>query len=175
MSVLRGLAGNNSASWFTGFRNCYLFFQSIVITLFLVNLPEIMTNKRFLSHPRRRSAPRSSLPGLWLTDATGAVKIDQDEILFCHHNNDITRIVFSGGHQTCVQVSLKKIEQKLCKKKFFRCHRNYLVNLDAAGRYRSGADYISISGKNRIPVSRRRRGVLMDILCRVEDDAELSA
>ncbi len=117
----------------------------------------------------------SPIPGLWLIDSSGAVKIDHDEILYCHHNNDITRIVYAGGKYTCAQVPLKKIEQRLCKRKFFRCHRNYLVNLDAAGRYLSGADHISISGKSRIPVSRRRKGMLMDLLCRVETDAGLTA
>ncbi len=134
-----------------------------------------MTKKRSPSLCNVNFTGKSPIPGLWLIDSSGAVKIDHDEILYCHHNNDITRIVYSGGRHTCAQVPLKRIEQRLCKKKFFRCHRNYLVNLDVAGRFLSGDDHISISGKSRIPVSRRRKGMLMDILCRAESGADLSA
>jgi len=104
------------------------------------------------------------MPGLWLVDSSGALRIDRDEIIYCYHNNDVTEIFYSGGRYTRAQISLNKIEQKLCKRKFYRCHRNYLVNVNIAGQGLAGDDTIKISGSGRIPVSRRRKGMLMDII-----------
>jgi DNA-binding LytR/AlgR family response regulator len=98
------------------------------------------------------------IPGIWLLDSSGAVKIDHDDIALCHHYKNVTIIVYAGGRRTCVQVPLKKVEDKLCSKKFFRCHRNYLINLDRANNLLD--DTLTLPCWGPVPVSRRRRNKL---------------
>lgn len=131
--------------------------------------------KRSANRNRRQPFRNPGVPGLWLFDSSGAVRIDRDEIIYCYHNNDVTEIVYSGGRHTRAQVPLNKVEQKLCKREFYRCHRNYLVNLRIAGRCLTAEDTIDISGSARIPVSRRRKGMLMEILDSKSCDGGLSA
>jgi two-component system, LytTR family, response regulator len=107
------------------------------------------------------------IPGLWLLDSSGAVRIDHDDIIYCHHNNKVTHIVYSSGRLTRSQVPLKKIEEKLCKKKFYRCHRNYLVNLDRPGNCLQGNDTLFLPRRGSIPVSRRRRHELIVMMERI--------
>ncbi|MFO7923494.1 MAG: LytTR family DNA-binding domain-containing protein [Bacteroidales bacterium] len=108
----------------------------------------------------------AKIPGIWLLDSSGAVKIDPEEIAYCYHNNDITRIVYSGGNFLKVHVPLKKIEEKLCKWRFYRCHRNYLINLNLAGDFPDEADVITLARNRIVPVSRRRRNNLRSVLKR---------
>jgi DNA-binding LytR/AlgR family response regulator len=107
------------------------------------------------------------IPGLWLLDHSGAVRIDYDEILYCHHINDVTKIFYRSGRYTEIQVSLKKLQEKLCGNKYFRCHRNYLINLKYA--VNSGLRYndtLKIPGSKSIPLARRRKNELLRILNR---------
>ena len=107
------------------------------------------------------------IPGIWLLDSSGAVKIDNDDIALCHHYRDITIIVYVSGRRTNVQVPLKGVEDKLCSKKFFRCHRNYLVNLNRAGKLSD--DTLTLPWWGPVPVSRRRRNKLKIKLERLAD------
>lgn len=104
------------------------------------------------------------IPGLWLLDSAGAVKIDHDNITYCYHNNDITKIVYSTGRYTIAHISLKKIENKLCQKRFFRCHRNYIINLDHIGHLSEKGDTIIVGAHTKILVARRRRSKLLHML-----------
>jgi two-component system, LytTR family, response regulator len=107
------------------------------------------------------------IPGLWLMDHTGAIRVDYDEILYCQHINDITKIFFLSGRHSSIQVSLKKLQEKLCRKKFYRCHRNYLVNLDYTRMSSLQCnDTLKVSVTKSIPVARRRKNELIRILNR---------
>lgn len=107
------------------------------------------------------------IPGLWLLDHSGAVRVDYDEILYCHHINDITKIVYLSGRHSNFQVSLKKLQEKLCRKKFYRCHRNYLINLDYTRKASLQCnDTLKMSVTKSIPVARRRKNELIRILNR---------
>ncbi len=99
-------------------------------------------------------------PGLWLQDSSGAVKINYDDIVYCEHASGVTKIVYICGKFKRVQVPLKRIEEKLCKQKFYRCHRNYLVNLDKVGNYDEKDEFLIMKCRINVPVSRRRRNNL---------------
>jgi two-component system, LytTR family, response regulator len=115
------------------------------------------------------------IPGLWLLDHSGAVRIDYDDILYCHHLNSITKIVYLSGRYSEIQVSLKKLQDKLCRKKFYRCHRNYLINLNYTGKKNlKFNDMLKVSGRKSIPVARRRRNELF-LLLNSEGRPEISA
>lgn len=99
-------------------------------------------------------------PGLWLQDSSGAIKINYDDIVYCQHNSGITKIAYINGKFQRIQVPLKKIEEKLCRRKFYRCHRNYLVNLDMVGNYDESDEILIMRSMLNVPVSRRRKNNL---------------
>jgi len=103
---------------------------------------------------------RINIPGIWIADSSGAVKLLTEDILYCHHINDVTRIIYSGGRIKRAHVPLKKIEEKLGTEKFYRCHRNYLVNLEQVFEYNQEGECIRIRKRHTVPVSRRRRNGL---------------
>ncbi len=107
---------------------------------------------------------RLKIPGLWLLSSSGAVKIDHEGIVYCHHSNNITKIVYTCGRVTEVTVPLKTIEDKLCKKSFYRCHRNYLINLSLVGNCIQHDYTLSLHKCGSVPVSRRRRKKLRLVL-----------
>lgn len=96
-------------------------------------------------------------PGLWLQDSSGAIKINYDDIAFCQHASGVTKIAYMCGKFERVKVPLKRIEEKLCKRKFYRCHRNYLVNLDKVCNYDENDEFLIMKCRRNVPVSRRRK------------------
>ncbi len=127
-----------------------------------------------VSNQQKNAGNHVKIPGLWLVDSSGAVKVDQDNIVYCHHYNNITKIVYSSGHFMTARIPLKKIEQKLCSKKFYRCHRNYLINLDYSGGRPDKADTLTIKRHTSVPVSRRRKSRLIGILERMTSGRDVS-
>jgi DNA-binding LytR/AlgR family response regulator len=106
------------------------------------------------------------IPGLWLLDPAGAVKVNPENIVYCYHFRDLTRIVYDNGSRITVQVSLKKMEEKLRTDNFYRCHRNYLINLAHARRGTLANDAIKFPGHDKVPVARRKKTRLLNILDR---------
>jgi two-component system, LytTR family, response regulator len=116
------------------------------------------------------------IPGLWLMEPSGAVRIDHDDILFCHRKNNNTKIVYLNGRSSDIHVPLKKLEEKLCRKKFYRCHRNYIINLDHAVSciFLDNATLI-FQRRGSIPVSRRRKNRLLVILSEITEGPAVPA
>ena len=105
-------------------------------------------------------------------DSAGAVKIEHEDVVYCYHNRNVTRIVYNCGRYTEAHIPLRKIEEKLSRKGFFRCHRNYLINLEHVGRL-SEKDGEIILGKHlKVLVARRRRSKLLNILDQINSGIE---
>lgn len=115
------------------------------------------------------------IPGLWILESSGAVRIDYDSILYCHHINDFTKIVFLNGHFSRVQLPLKQLEEKLGRKKFYRCHRNFLINIDHARDCFQDEYTIKLHRRWSIPVARRRRNELLTMLGKNNSQTGISA
>ena len=119
---------------------------------------------------------KRKIPGLWLLVSSGAVRIDHENILYCHHIDDFTKIVFLNGHFSRVQVPLRQLEEKLGRKKFYRCHRNFLINLDQADSKCLQDDYtLRLSGRWSVPVARRRKNELLIMLDKNNSQDDISA
>ena len=61
-------------------------------------------------------------------------------------------------------LKMSDLEEQLRDKNFFRCHKGYLINLEAVEKLEG--DHCVIEGEN-IPVSRRKKTELLDALTRV--------
>lgn len=115
------------------------------------------------------------IPGLWILNSKGALKIEIENIMFCHHKKDLTFIFYSCGRSEKIRVPLKKIEEKLCGKRFFRCHRNFLINLDYAQKDLRDDDTLIFPFCRSVPVARRKKSHLLMILDNETAKRDLSA
>jgi DNA-binding LytR/AlgR family response regulator len=89
-----------------------------------------MKKKSSAGKVKKKAHGYSRIPGMWIMNTSGALKIDHEDILYCHHGNDVTKIFYLSGRFANAHVPLIKLEQRLCGKKFYRCHRNYIINLN---------------------------------------------
>jgi DNA-binding LytR/AlgR family response regulator len=104
------------------------------------------------------------IPGLWITGTAGAVKVDPDNIAYCYHNNDYTKIVYSNGSSTRAQIALKRIEDRLCRNRYYRCHRNYIVGLEQVRFFHDKGYAVTFFGKGKVLVSRRRKNKMLHMM-----------
>ncbi len=124
---------------------------------------------------KKKAPVYARIPGLWIMNTSGVLKIDHEDILYCHHGNDVTKIFYLSGRLTKAHIPLIKLEQKLCRKKFYRCHRNYLINLNYAVGAVQDNDTLRLPSLCSIPVARRKKNQLLLKLEKVASDQNRSA
>ncbi len=124
---------------------------------------------------KKKAHGYSRIPGIWVMNSSGVLKIDHENILYCHHVNNITRIFYLNGRLARASVSLIKLEQRLCEKKFYRCHRNYIINLNYAVGAVQDNDTLKLPCSRPIPVARRRKNQLLLKLEKITSDQNRSA
>jgi DNA-binding LytR/AlgR family response regulator len=95
--------------------------------------------------------------------------IDQDDIVYIEALNKEVFISTNDARYIC-KLSLSKIEEKLNMEIFFRCHRNYIINVLKIHQITPwfNASYMVImkdKNKSQIPVSRNNVQVLKKGLC----------
>ena len=134
-----------------------------------------MKKKSSACKVKRKTHWYSRIPGMWIMNTSGALKIDHEDILYCHHGNDVTKIFYLSGRFANVHVPLKKLEQRLCGKKFYRCHRNYIINLNYAVGAIQVNDTLKLPCSRSIPVARRRKNQLLLKLEKIASDQNRSA
>lgn len=87
--------------------------------------------------------------------------IQAEEILYVHAENRGVFVTTLSGTVYSLRSRLSEVEEKLDPQYFFRCHRNYLVNMRQAKELAPGFNrgYLLIlkgNGKIEVPVSRSR-------------------
>ncbi len=63
-----------------------------------------------------------------------------------------------------VYTPLKLFENKLTEDHFIRTHRNYIVNMSCIAFYDSLFKYVVLKNGEKIPISRRKRVKVEDVL-----------
>ena len=85
--------------------------------------------------------------------------------LYFKSDNGFSMMVMKNSRHAALDISLIKIEKMLPSGLFFRVHRNYLVNIYYISEFRYYRDrFFAFVQGDRIPVSRRRRQILMNSL-----------
>ena len=75
--------------------------------------------------------------------------------------------LFTRDREHVVDRSLKQLEEELDSRRFFRCHRSYIVNLDRVAEvlpWFAGGLVARLTDKRDVPVSRRQAGALRERL-----------
>ena len=110
---------------------------------------------RALVRMRRREKTYISI-----TYKGGVVKVDTDTIYFIEsQNHDLIFHTSEGDFIT--RTTLKEVENRLDEKRFFRCSKCYLINLEYVGGYQNNEVNVA---SNMLQVSRGRKKELMDVL-----------
>ena len=91
--------------------------------------------------------------------------IDVNDILRCVSDNYYTYFFFLNGSKLLISKTLKENEELLSHHNFIRPHKSHLVNIKyIKGFVRHDGGYIVMSDGSKVPVSRRKKDKIMEIL-----------
>jgi two-component system LytT family response regulator len=91
--------------------------------------------------------------------------IGVDDIIRCESDNYYTYFYFIDGRKLLVSKTLKENEELLSQYNFIRPHKSHLVNVKYIKSYiRQDGGYILMIDDTRIPVSRRKKDKIMEII-----------
>lgn len=91
--------------------------------------------------------------------------IETDQIIRCESDNYYTNFFLSDGKKILVSKTLKENEQLLSDHNFIRPHKSHLVNVKyIKGFLKYDGGYIEMTDGSRIPVSRRKREKIIDVI-----------
>ena len=90
--------------------------------------------------------------------------IDRNDILFCKSDGNYTEIYFENGEKEVFSKRLKELEDMLGHG-FFRVHNSYVTRLSAIKEFVSqDGQYLVLLDGTNVPVSRSKKGELLDML-----------
>ena len=91
--------------------------------------------------------------------------IDVDDIVRCESDNYYTNFYFVDGRKLLISKTLKENEDLLSPHNFIRPHKSHLINVKFIKSYvRQDGGYILMNDGTRIPVSRRKKEKMMEII-----------
>lgn len=101
---------------------------------------------------------------LALNTPSGMRLVMPSEIVYCEGENNYTRIHLADGTVILTSKTIKDYEQTLKEHDIMRVHKSYLVNLLQVSEYNNEADNILLKNGIVIPVSRRKKSEVLDLL-----------
>ncbi len=112
------------------------------------------------------SLPDLSKPNnLVLSTNTSMTVIRLSEIIMCRSDRNYTTFFLEDGREITASKTLKEYEDLLCANKFFRSHRQYIINLNHIKSFqRAESKMIKLTHDLEAPVSSRKCEQLLDIL-----------
>jgi two-component system LytT family response regulator len=111
------------------------------------------------------NSPGSESRKIILTTAEKIHVVDVDDIIRCASDNYYTNFFFKDGTRLLISKTLKENENLLRDHPFIRCHKSHLINTRyIRGFVKSEGGYILMSDNSRVPVSRRRKELIMETL-----------
>lgn len=91
--------------------------------------------------------------------------IEIDNIIRCESDNYYTLFFFTDKTKLLISKTLKEHEELLSDHNFIRPHKSHLINLKHIKSFnRSGGGFIVMNDESKIPVSRRKREKVIDII-----------
>lgn len=100
-----------------------------------------------------------------LTTAEKIHVIHVNEILRCESDNYYTNFFFTDGTKLLVSKTLKENEKMLKDHNFIRPHKSHLINVAyIKGYMKNDGGYILMSDNSKVPVSRRRKELIIETI-----------
>jgi two-component system LytT family response regulator len=100
------------------------------------------------------------------TNANTVRFVNQAEILYIKAEENYSIVFLRDETSFVLSKTLKTLEHSLNVNSFFRCHRSFLVNIYfVRNMYQTNkGNFIQMMNSEKIPVARRRKGVLRTII-----------
>jgi len=109
--------------------------------------------------------PGSEPKKIILSTSEGIHILSTDEIIRCESDDYYTKFFLTNGNPILISKTLKQNEAMLSDFNFIRPHKSHLVNLKYIKSYlKVDGGYILMTDGSKIPVSRRKRESIIDIL-----------
>lgn len=91
--------------------------------------------------------------------------VDISRIIRCESDNYYTNFILNDGKRILISKTLKENEELLSSHNFIRPHKSHLINLDYVKSFnRDEGGYILMKDGSKVPVSRRKREQILEIL-----------
>lgn len=90
--------------------------------------------------------------------------INPEEIVYCESDGNYCTIILENNDKILITQKLKFMEEKLAEFYFFRIHNSYLINLNKVKEYHKNDEYVVLSNKTKLPVSRLKKALFLDQL-----------
>lgn len=90
--------------------------------------------------------------------------LNPEDILYCEGEGNYCTVFLENGKKMLLSQKLKQIEGILPEYIFYRIHNSYIVNLLKVTAYHKHDGYVEINNAKTIPVSRHKRGEILDKL-----------
>ena len=111
------------------------------------------------------SEQRSSWEKIVLRTAEAIHVTKVEDIMHCESFRNYTTIFLKNGAKIVVSQTIKHFEELLKEYGFFRPHQSHLINMDYLKRFdKSDGGLLVLTDETEIPVSTRKREVLMSLL-----------
>jgi two-component system, LytTR family, response regulator len=125
-------------------------------------------NKRLDVLMKNLDAGKGKPKKIVLSTAEGYHVVNPDDIIRCQSDSYYTNFYFTDGKRIIVSKTLKEFEELLTDFGFVRSHKSHLVNIRYIKSFlRADGGYIFLSDGSEIPVSRRKRDYIVDIISHI--------
>ena len=99
--------------------------------------------------------------------------IKTDEIIRCESDNYYTKFFFTNGKQLLISKTLKENDELLSAHNFIRPHKSHLINTKFIKNFnRNEGGFIVMTDDSKIPVSRRKRERITNIISNLSNLTE---
>ncbi|MFN8309734.1 MAG: LytTR family DNA-binding domain-containing protein [Chitinophagales bacterium] len=125
-------------------------------------LEKVVRHQNFKQQERyemlKNSLQQQQFTRIALPSAGGVDFVEIGKMVVLRADNVYTHITTQDGKTLMVSKPIKEFEKLLPQEQFFRCHRSYIVNLNAVKTYnRSEGGSLVLSNETEIPLARDRR------------------
>ncbi len=139
----------------------------------LINAVEKLEKKKFeggtkknvnvlLENLRENS---NELRRIVLSTSEGMHVVDVVDVIRCESDDYYTKFFFTDKKMLMVSKTLKENEELLSSHNFIRPHKSHLINVRYIKKFmKNDGGYIILSDGSKIPVSRRKREQMVDII-----------
>ncbi|MCB0510036.1 MAG: response regulator transcription factor [Chitinophagales bacterium] len=80
------------------------------------------------------------------------------DVWLCESDGNYTNIYLSDGKKVLCTLALKRLEEILTEKNFFRVHKSYIININAIKKiFKTENGHILLENNLEVPIARRRR------------------
>ncbi len=115
------------------------------------------TNKSIITAPAKVTA-EDEIEKISVPTRSGYIFIENKEIVYFKANENYTEIYLESGKRLISSKTIKRYEEKMNDKIFYRTHKSYIINKHNHMKElsRSAGNFVIMSNGDCIPIARRR-------------------